>query len=118
LTHFAVDARDQMQVRRIKFRLDHGSNRRERVVAFADEEAAELALTALQYPVAYVVPARVAEYIIERIAFGNIACFLADDHREFPFEMNVLSVGRIHDAFFVADHRGAGFHEQHGERWR
>ena len=79
LPDVAVVPNDDPQLGRIQSRDDPGAERFERVAVLG---AKQRAIRPLPLPLTDVVPDAVAEHVIQRLLFRDVARRLADDHRE------------------------------------
>ena len=120
LFRLSVHARLELLVGGVEVRLDHGAQGAEAVEPLADQQGAHAHLRELYPAGAHVVPAAVAEDVVERVGLGDVARLLADDDHQLGLELDLLvlavsDVGRarVDDRRTRADHGRGGLHEEH-----
>ena len=103
LADFAVDARFEGEVGGVEVGDDPGTERRERVEAFA---ARELNVAPLEIARGHVVGAGIAEHVTRGPPLAKRCGGLANHYREFALVMEVAGLRRINDFVAGTDHRG------------
>ena len=113
LLDLAVHTGCQLKIGRIQTGGNVRTERLERVKPLAYQHTAIAHLIGLDHPLADVVAAGVAKYIVQRIRLRHPARLLTDDYGQLAFKVDILPLPRVDDRLLRVEDGGGGQHEQH-----